>query len=167
MNSQATLHLICGKIASGKSTLARSLAADPGTILLQEDVLLSGLYADRLTSLSDYVACSKKLRTTIEPHIVDLLRSGISVVLDFQANTIESRLWMRRLFETVECPHILHVLDVPDALCKERLRNRNASKTHEFQVSDAEFDRVSSYFQHPSDGEGFDIHLHTDQISGS
>ncbi|KFF47391.1 MULTISPECIES: AAA family ATPase [Pseudomonas] len=32
-----TLHLLCGKIASGKSTLAKTLAAEHAAIVLSED----------------------------------------------------------------------------------------------------------------------------------
>lgn len=160
MRNETTLHLICGKVASGKSTLARSLAENPDTILLQEDVWLSGLYADQLKTLSDYVRYSETLRNTLEPHIVELLRAGPSVVLDFPANTVEYRRWMRRLFETAGCSHQLHLIDVSDDICKQRLRARNATGTHEFQVSDDQFDRITSHFQRPSDVEGFNIVVH-------
>lgn len=160
MGEQATLHLICGKIAAGKSTLARSLANAPGTILIREDAWLSELYGDRMQTLADYVAFSAKLRSALEPHIVDLLRSGLSVVLDFPANTTELRRWMRRLFETAGCAHELHLLDVSDVICKERLRKRNASGAHEFQVSDEQFDRVSRHFQPPTEAEGFQVRVH-------
>ncbi|MCF5552843.1 AAA family ATPase, partial [Pseudomonas syringae] len=38
------LHLLCGKIASGKSTLAKSIATKHSAILLSEDQWLSRLY---------------------------------------------------------------------------------------------------------------------------
>ncbi|MET1410855.1 ATP-binding protein [Roseibium sp. HPY-6] len=160
MSKEATLYLVCGKVASGKSTLARSLAAGPGTVLLSEDVWLKGLYADRLETLSDYVKYSERLKVTLEPHIVCLLRAGLSVVLDFAANTVEMRKWMRRLFEAAGCPHELHLIDVPDEVCKQRLRARNAAGTHEFRVSDEQFDRITSHFQPPTDTEGFNVHRH-------
>ncbi|WP_306143887.1 ATP-binding protein [Roseibium sp. MMSF_3412] len=160
MGEQATLHLICGKIAAGKSTLARSLANAPGTILIREDAWLSELYGDQMQTLADYVTFSAKLRSALEPHIVDLLRSGLSVVLDFPANTAELRRWMRRLFETAGCAHELHLMDVSDEICKERLRKRNASGEHEFQVSDEQFDRVSQHFQPPTKAEGFQVRIH-------
>ncbi len=160
MRNETTLHLICGKVASGKSTLARSLAENPDTILLQEDFWLSGLYADQLKTLSDYVRYSETLRNTLEPHIVELLRAGPSVVLDFPANTVEYRRWMRRLFETAGCSHQLHLIDVSDGICKQRLQARNATGTHEFQVTDDQFDRITSHFQRPSDVEGFNIVVH-------
>lgn len=160
MVEQATLHLICGKIAAGKSTLARSLAETPGTILIREDFWLSELYGDQMQTLADYVKFSAKLRTALKPHIVDLLRSGLSVVLDFPANTIELRLWMRGLFETADCEHQLHLIDVSDDVCRERLRQRNASGEHEFQVSDEQFERVSRHYQPPAEAEGFNIRIH-------
>ena len=33
----AVLHMVCGKIGSGRSTLARQLAARPATLLISED----------------------------------------------------------------------------------------------------------------------------------
>lgn len=49
------LHLMTGKIASGKSTLAKSLAAEDSAILLSEDQWLSRLYPDQVKSITDYV----------------------------------------------------------------------------------------------------------------
>lgn len=41
-----TLHMICGKIAAGKSTLAARLAEADRTVLIAEDDWLGALYAD-------------------------------------------------------------------------------------------------------------------------
>ena len=49
-----TLYLLCGKIAAGKSTLARRLAARPATLLISEDDLTSNLFADDLKTIEDY-----------------------------------------------------------------------------------------------------------------
>jgi hypothetical protein len=35
---------------------------------------------------------------------------------------------MRGIFEAAGAAHQLHFLDVPDAVCKQRLRARNASR---------------------------------------
>ena len=93
-------------------------------------------------------------------HIVQVLRQGVSVVLDFPANTPASRQWMRGLFERAGVGHRLHFLDVPDDVCKARLRARNAAGTHAFNASDAEFDLFTSYFVPPSPAEGFRIEAH-------
>jgi predicted kinase len=158
--NDTTLHLVCGKIAAGKSTLTARLGALPHTVLVSEDQWLARLYPGEQTTLADYVRNATRLRSAIGPHLVALLRIGVSVVLDFPANTIASRAWMRSLFEEAGVAHQLHYLDVDDALCKARLHRRNASGTHEFTVSDEQFDLFTSHFAAPTPDEGFNLILH-------
>jgi predicted kinase len=155
-----TLYLICGKIAAGKSTLARRLAARPATLLISEDHWTSNLFADDLKTIEDYGRYPARLRAAIGPHIVDILRQGLSVVLDFPANTVRTRDWMRTLIAQANVAHELHHLDIPDTICRQRLRQRNASGEHPFQVSDAEYDQFTSYFVPPGSGEGFNVVVH-------
>ena len=84
---RTTLYLICGKIGAGKSTLAKQLASRPGTLLISEDHWTSNLFADDLKTIEDYGRLSARLRAAMGPHIVDILRQGLSVVLDFPGNT--------------------------------------------------------------------------------
>jgi predicted kinase len=93
------------------------------------------------------------------PHVIALLRAGLSVVLDFPANTPESRAWMRAIAREADVGHQLHYLAADDALCKARLRRRNAAGTHEFTVSDEQFDLFTRYFVAPTPDEGFAIVL--------
>lgn len=155
-----TLHMVCGKAASGKSTLASQLGAAPRSITLREDEWLAGLYSDQLSSLSDYARCAARLQDILGPHIQALLGAGNSVVLDFQANTRERRLWMRGILETTGARHILHYLDVPDEVCLARLSARNASGEHPFALTEEQFKQLSKYFVAPSADEGFDIEYH-------
>ena len=158
--NQATLHLLCGKIAAGKSTLTAQLGSLPNTIVISEDHWLSRLYAGQMNSVADYIRCSALLRDAIGPHLVTLLQNGVSVVLDFPANTLANRAWMRTIFEAAESAHQLHFLDVPDAVCKARLRERNARGDHEFAATDEQFDLITSHFVVPTSDEGFDIVVH-------
>ena len=159
-SNEATLHLVCGKIAAGKSTLVTELGRLPGTVVVREDQWLARLYPGEQNSLADYVRNSTRLRSAIAPHLIDLLRSGLSIVLDFPANTPGSRAWMRTLFEGAGCAHRLHYLDFADEVCKARLRQRKASGAHEFTVSDEEFDLFTAYFVPPSADEAFEVVLH-------
>lgn len=156
------LHLLCGKIAAGKSTLAASLATAPATILIAEDEWLSTLYPGEIAALQDYVRCSARLRAVVGPHVAAVLRSGLSVVLDFPENTVAQRNWMRSIVDAAGVRHELHFLDVPDAVCKARLRARNASGEHAFAPSEADFDLFTSYFVPPADEEGFRVVRHSD-----
>ena len=154
------LYLLCGKIASGKSTLARSLAARRATLLISEDHWSSTLFADDLKTIQDYARLSARLRAAMAPHVVDILRQGLSVVLDFPANTIFTRNWMRAMIDEARVSHELHVLEASDALCRQRLRDRNARGEHPFQTSEAEFEAFTRYFTLPSSEEGFKIIFH-------
>ena len=111
LSESPTLHMLCGKIASGKSTMAAQLGATPGTVLIAEDSWLDALFADELHSLKDYVRCSSKLQSVMGPHVVALLNAGVSVVLDFPANTVAQRAWMREIIASTEAAHQLHVFD--------------------------------------------------------
>jgi predicted kinase len=157
-----TLHMICGKIAAGKSTLARRLADAPATILISEDVWLSTLYPGEQRTVAEYARNSRRLRAVMSGHIEALLRTGLSVVLDFPANTVANRQWMRSIFVKAGAAHRLHFIDLSDAVCKARLRQRNASGTHEFTVSDAEFDEITGYLVPPSADEGFEMIVYRD-----
>ena len=158
-----TLYLLCGKIAAGKSTLARHLAARPATLLVSEDHWMSNLFAGDLKTIEDYGRFSARLRAAMAPHIVDVLQQGLSVVLDFPANTVGNRIWMRSLIAQSGVAHELHWLDVPDTICKQRLLERNASGEHPFQASEADYDLFTSYFVPPEASEGFNVMVHTSQ----
>jgi predicted kinase len=157
-----TLHMICGKIAAGKSTLARRLADAPAIILISEDVWLSTLYPDEQRTVAEYARNAQRLRTVMGGHIEALLRAGLSVVLDFPANTVANRQWMRGLFEKAGAAHRLHFIDMPDAVCKARLRQRNAAGMHQFTVTDADFDEITGYLVPPSVDEGFETTVYRD-----
>ena len=156
-NHSPTMHLVCGKIASGKSTLSVRLASAAQTVRISEDSLLAQLYPGQIASLADYLACAARLRAAIAPLCLQMLQAGASVVLDFPANTPASRAWMRELFQQAGTQHVLHYLDVSDEECKARLRQRNASGLHPFSTSDADFDAITRHFVPPSAAEGFHV----------
>lgn len=156
----AMLYLICGKIAAGKSTFAKKLSQQPGTVLVSEDFWLASLYPGQIASLEDYARCSAQLRAAMALHIAAVLQAGVSVVLDFPSNTLATRAWARELIENSAAAHELHYLDVADELCKARLHARNASGEHPFETTEAQFDLFSRYFVVPQESEGFHIIHH-------
>ena len=151
------LHMVCGKIGAGKSTLTRRLAAQPKTVLICEDDWLARLYPNQIRALVDYVRCAGRLREVMAGHIEALLLTGTSVVLDFPSNTPSTRSWARGIFQKAGASHLLHYLDIPDEICKARLRARNLSGEHPFETTDAEFDQITSHFVEPAAQEGFNL----------
>ncbi|WP_053138895.1 ATP-binding protein [Pseudomonas sp. MIACH] len=155
-----TLHLLCGKIASGKSTLAKTLVAEHAAILLSEDTWLAQLYPGEILSITDYLRCAQRIRGVLGPLVVNLLESGVNVVLDFPANTLANREWLLGLAQAAEVPHRLHYLELDDATCRARLHARNARGDHDFAATDAEFDLITRHFCVPSEAEGLVIEVH-------
>lgn len=122
---------------------------------------MSSLFSeDELETIDDFARLSARLRAAMAPHVVDILRQGLSVVLDFPANTVGYRDWMRSLITQAGVAHELHLLDIPDAICKQRLRQRNAEGEHPYQVSEATYDLFTSYFVPPAPDEGFNVVVH-------
>ncbi|MFX0541013.1 AAA family ATPase [Roseovarius sp. S4756] len=93
-------------------------------------------------------------------HVAALLNAEVSIVLDFPANTVEQRNWVRGILETTCAPHQLHLLAVSNEVGMARLRDRNRQGDHPFAVSEAQFHQLSSHFVSPSPDEGFDIVRH-------
>jgi uncharacterized membrane protein YgdD (TMEM256/DUF423 family)/predicted kinase len=155
-----TLYLFCGKIAAGKSALASRLSLRPATVLISEDHWNANLFQAELKTLEDYARYSMRLRAAMGPHVVSLLKIRVSVVLDFPANGVGIRRWMRGIFEEANAAHELHFLDVSDEICKRRLRERNAAGQHPFQTGEADYELFTSYFTPPSPEEGFNLIVH-------
>jgi predicted kinase len=88
---KGTLHLACGKIAAGKSTLCARLAAHPPAVLVSEDDWTKRLFGDEMRDVADYVRVSARLRGAMGPHVTRLLAAGVDVVLDFPGNTRATR----------------------------------------------------------------------------
>ena len=161
MDKETTLHLMCGKMASGKSTLAVSLANKNNAILIVEDEWLSKLYPDEIKSITDYIQYSIRLKNIITSHVILLLEQGTSVVLDFPANTIKQRNHLRSIFEVADVSHMLHYVEASDEKCKKQLKKRNENNPEQVAfTTEEEFEAINQYFQDPSENEYFNIIRH-------
>jgi predicted kinase len=155
------LLFLCGKMAAGKSTLSRELASNENAVLLVEDEFLERLFPGQIMDLAAYVTYSSRIRDALAPHIAALLARGVSVVLDFPANTRRQRAWFRRLIEDTGAEHELHFIDASDALCLRQLKQRSEGLPADRQwTTEAEFHAVSAYFEPPAAEEGFNVIRH-------
>ncbi len=158
---RARLYFMCGKMAAGKSTVARELARERNAVLLDQDEFLDALYPGEIRTIQDFAKYSGRLRDGLSLHIRDLLSRGVSVVLDFPGNTRAQRQWFRELFEGANVEHELHFIDAPDDLCKRRLRQRSEGlPAGSAWTTDAEFDAVTAYFRAPAEDEKFNVIRH-------
>jgi predicted kinase len=160
MNSKGTLILLCGKMGAGKSTLSRKISQELNAILLSEDDWLSALYPEEINNFDDYLKYSNRLKPLLKPHIRNILNSGVSVVMDFPANTRNQRVWFKDIFLTEGIPHRLIYLDVEDKTCLEQIAKRREINPERALFDTEEvFCHVTSFFQPPSADEGFSVEV--------
>ena len=161
MSTSAKLIFFCGKMAAGKSTLAREMAQREHAVLLVQDELLDSLYPGEIIDIPEFVKYSSRLKKALAPHIGALLSKGITVVLDFPGNTKAQRAWFRDLFERSNVDHELHFIDASDAVAKSQLKKRSKHlPTGSPWTTEAEFDAINLYFEPPSQDEGFNVVRH-------
>ena len=158
----ATLHFICGKAGAGKTTLARQLGRSLPAVVICEDEWIDTLGFE-IRSHADFESVASKWRSLIGPFATQLLRLGVSVVFDFSGNTIQSRQWVRSVFEAASADHLLHVIEATDARCLANIHRRNHEKppgVYWGHVSDERFHEVTIHFAPPRADEGFQIMTH-------
>lgn len=152
------LTLLCGKMASGKSTKGAELIVSRAAMLFSEDEWLSRLYPGQVNNIEDYVKYSNLIKPVVKPLVQSLLHKELDVVMDFPANTPGQRAWLRSIFAEVGADHELISLDVPDEVCLENLAKRRAEQPDRAATDTEEmFKAMSRYFSEPSEDEGFNI----------
>lgn len=156
-------------MASGKSTLAGKIASDRNLILLSEDVFLANLYPGEIASVADYVRFSDRLKVSLQAHIIELLSRGVSVVLDFPANTAGQRQWLHSLIDGSDASHELHFLVCSDDECKNRLGKRALEQPERSATDTPEmFDAMTKYFEPPDQAnERFNVVRHEIGLTNS
>jgi predicted kinase len=157
------LLFVCGKMAAGKSTFSKELAAREDAVLLAQDELLVTLFPGEIVDLAAFVEYSSRIQDALAPLICSLLSKRVSVVLDFPANTRKQRAWFRQLLERADSEHELHLIIASDELCKRQLKQRSEQRglpPGTKWTTDADFDEVTAHFDPPATEEGFSVVRH-------
>ena len=156
------LIFFCGKMAAGKSTLAKQLAARENAVLISQDELSETLFPGMVVNVATYLEYSGRINKMVAPIVASILSKGISVVLDFPANTRNQRAWFRSIIDAAGVDHELHYLDTPEAICKAQLKARSAHLPPGTKwTTEEDFELVSSHFRAPGHDEGFNVVIHT------
>ncbi|MFW0778377.1 MAG: AAA family ATPase [Rickettsiales bacterium] len=152
------LTLFAGKMGAGKSTMALQLATTRCAVLISEDEWLASLYPGQIAGLDDYLHYSGQLKPQIKKLVQSILQTGAEVVLDYPANTLNQRTWLKSIFEEIQAPHELVFLDVADEMCLQQVHQRRQTDPARAKTDTAAmFEAVNQYFVAPSPAEGFVI----------
>ena len=158
MNSKAQLFLFCGKMGAGKSTYSQVIAKQKQAVLLSEDAWLAAHYPHQIMTFNDYIHYSNLIKPFVKQHVQQLLSLGLSVVMDFPANTVKQRAWLVSLANEVQCEHTLFYLQVSDEVCLSRIAKRRLAQPKRAHFDTPEvFHQVTQFFESPITSEQFAV----------
>ncbi|WP_340678989.1 ATP-binding protein [Paraglaciecola sp.] len=162
--NKGVLTFFCGKMGAGKTTMARETSQERNAVLLSEDEWLSSIYPNNINTLEDYFEYSGRLKPQMKKLVQSILASGTNVVMDFPANTIAQRKWLKSVFSEIQAPHELIYIEQSNAICLEQIAKRRTEQPHR-AATDTEkmFEQVTKYFVAPTLDEG----LNTTVISAN
>ncbi len=149
------VYLMCGKICSGKSTHARELRQEHKAVVLSVDEITLALFGqDAGEKHDDYVA---RAEAYLYRKSLEIVESGISVILDWGFWTKEERDYARQFYGSRNIPYEFHYIDVDDAEWYRRLEKRNAAiSRHEldaYYVDEGLAAKFAAIFEKPEPGE--------------
>lgn len=150
-----TVHLICGPLGAGKTTLALRLARAHHALRFSLDEWVMQLFGAEAPHPMVYEwwvehcnRCSARMWSVCR----DVLARGVDVVLDFGFPRFAHREEYRTLSRAAGAMVHLHVVDADRALRRERVhaRNRERRETFSLLVTDDMFDGSESWWEPPS-----------------
>jgi predicted kinase len=150
---------MAGAIASGKTTLARKIAADSNAVFFSIDEWVSKV-GHPVVGFKEYTRYHRPCREIIGKLARELLEKGLSVVLDFGGNGDTEREWARGIYKDLDCTHELYFLNTPPEVCATRFRKRNEDPTkaiREESLIEARNAGIKNFFQPPAPEDGFNV----------
>ena len=149
MVRDARLILTCGLPGAGKTTLARQLAADRNAVRLTKDEWLWALGSTPWDAPTQ-----ERMEHELWLLAQEILRLGLSVVLDFGLWARIERDEMRSVARGLGVGVELHYLDVPTGELWRRIQARNLETPwNSYPIGRADFDEWLGIFQAPDAAE--------------
>ena len=147
--TEARLILTCGLPGAGKTTLARQLAVERRAVCLTKDEWLAALGSSPWDEPT-----REKVEHELWRLAQDILRLGLSVVLDFGLWARIERDEMRRAARDLGVGVELHFLDAPRRELWRRIEARNSEPPWDrHPIRRADLDRWAGRFEAPDAAE--------------
>ena len=135
----AILHLICGLPGSGKTTLAKSIAASTGAIRFSPDEWIKDIWKDKAeTEGNQFRDQVEQLQWKIAIH---MLQNSIDVIIEWGTWGKSEREKLRDEAKAVGARVNFYYLDISREILKERVLKRNLNiDRHEFHIPEKEIE---------------------------
>ncbi len=119
----ATLHLICGLIASGKTTYAQRLMAKNPALLLSVDEITLALDGILPPDRHDTATC--RIKPLLLAKAYEALTAGLDVIFDWGFWQKEERSAMEAELRRRGTDHLWHYIDIPQERLAAQIAKRN------------------------------------------
>ena len=148
------IHLIVGNTGSGKTTYAQKLKEEIQSVIFSIDKWNKTLFLDDKTEedgLEWFLERIERSESMILDLVLQLEHAGTDSILDLGLSKLEHREKFRKFAEQNGFEIKLHFLDIPKETRWERVCQCNNEKgeTFEFEVSEANFNFMESWFENP------------------
>jgi len=132
--------LICGLPGSGKTTLAKSIAASTGSIRLCPDEWIKDIWDDTAeTEGNNYRGKIEKLQWNLAKQI---LQNAMGIIIEWGTWGKNERATLRDGARALGAKVIFYYLDVPREILKKRILERNKDLGHhEFYIPENEIEK--------------------------
>jgi len=151
----AKVYMMCGKICSGKTTHSHELRKQQKAVVLSvDDITLALLGQYGGDKLDEYV---EKLEEYFFYKSVEIVETGINVVLDWGFWTKRERDFAKNFYSSRNIEYEFHFIDVDDEEWYRRLEKRNKDiiegKSKNYFVDEGLAEKFQSIFEVPAENE--------------
>ena len=136
--NKSILHLICGLPGTGKTTLAKEIAAKTGAIRLCPDEWIKDIWFEKAeTEGNNYRDAIEQLQWKIGKNI---LQSGLSIIIEWGTWGQDEREKLRDEAHDLGANVKFYYLSESKDVLKQRILTRNYDHRNHFVISESEVD---------------------------
>lgn len=151
----AHVHLLCGKIASGKSYYAKKLMAEQDMVLISMDDCVEEMGLDYFKD--DHNAMIPGLQMYLIQKAGEIAKCGTDVILDFGFWSKEQRSAVTAHLKSMDAPYLWHYMDVSKSTWSLNIEERNAGAVQagysQFLIDEKRIDEINAEFDIPTRDE--------------
>lgn len=143
------VHLLCGKVCSGKSTYAKKLHQENNGIILSCDDLVLSIFDEHLGSKHDEVVA--KCKEYLYNLAIHIAQSGCNVILDMGFWSKNERDTIKTRFNSLNIQTELHYIHVDDKTQLSQIDKRNSQPNGNcYYIDKAILEKCNSIFEPPT-----------------
>ena len=155
----ATIHLICGFMGFGKTTLAKELAKNLPAVRLTHDEFMVDLYG-RNMSKSDFYARYPKVDDLLWKLAEKILNAGTDVIMDYGFWSKQTRKQVQQKAKNLTPDVVWHQLVCDTNIAKARVLKRTDENPTELFIDEACFNEKLKQYEPITDDEGLIVQHH-------